>query len=164
MKKVMSLVFIISLFFFCGCEKQEQKEAEKKPEDKIATLVCTKTEEDEDGETKVDTFEITSKNNIVKKVTNSTTTVVDEDSIDLAISLTESFIKSFNEVDGMDASISKESNNTYKLSLSVDYDVFNIEQAKEKLGDMFDEEDFLSEKDITVDQFKEKNLEGYECK
>ena len=46
----------------------------------------------------------------------------------------------------------------------VDYDKIDVEQAKEKLGDMFDSEDFLAEKDITVEQFKEKNLDGYECK
>lgn len=165
MKKIVVLVAIFSLFFACGCEKQENtnNNSSNEEKEKIATIVCTK-ESEEDGVKQTDTFEITSKDNIVKKVTNSTVSQVEEDFLDLAISMSQKIIESFNEVDGMDASISKAGNDSYKISLTVDYDKIDVEQAKEKLGDMFDSEDFLAEKDITVEQFKEKNLDGYECK
>ncbi len=165
MKKIVVLVAIFSLFFACGCEKQENtnNNSSNEEKEKIATIVCTK-ESEEDGVKQTDTFEITSKDNIVKKVTNSTVSQVEEGFLDLAVSMSQKIIESFNEVDGMDASISKAGNDSYKISLTVDYDKIDVEQAKEKLGDMFDSEDFLAEKDITVEQFKEKNLDGYECK
>ena len=165
MKKVLSFVAILSVLFFCGCEKQEQNQnkGSEEKKDAVATLVCTKTIE-EDGEKETDTFEITSKNNIVKKVTNSSTAEVDASMIDLMISLSESMVKAYNEVDGMEASVTKEGSNAFKVSITVDYDAFNVEQAKEKLGDDFDGEDFAEEKNMTVDEFVKKNAEGYECK
>lgn len=165
LKKMVGVVAVLSLLFACGCEKQEQNgnNSSNEKKDEIATLVCTKTIE-EDGEKETDTFEITSKNNIVKKVTNSTTAEVDEESLDLVISLSESMVKAYNEVDGMEASVTKEGSNAFKVSITVDYDAFNVEQAKEKLGDDFDGEDFAEEKNMTVDEFVKKNAEGYECK
>ena len=165
LKKMVGVVAVLSLLFACGCEKQEQNgnNSSNEKKDEIATLVCTQTTE-EDGEKETTTFEITSKNNIVKKVTNSTTAEVDEESLDLVISLSESMMKAYNEVDGIDASVSKEGKNSFKISLTVDYDALNVEQAKEKLGEDFDADDFLAEKNMTVDDFIKENAEGFDCK
>ncbi len=167
MKKLIGLIVTLSLIFACGCEKQEQNQGENgssnEKKDVVSTLVCTKTTE-EDGEKSTNVFEITSKDNIVKKVTNITTAEVDEETIDLVVSISEAMVKSYNEVEGMEASVKKEGNSAFKISISVDYDKFNVEQAKEKLGDIFEEEDFLSEKNISVNDFIKQNAEDYDCK
>ena len=49
--------------------------------------------------------------------------------------------------------------------MSVDYDKINPEQIKTVLGDSYDEEDatIYNSKDLTFEEFKKDNLEGYTC-
>ena len=47
--------------------------------------------------------------------------------------------------------------------MTVDYNELDIDALKETFGDDFDEESFYSSKDITIDEFKEKNLTDYTC-
>ena len=162
MKKALCGFVLVMILFACGCEKQENQAENSKSSQDYVTLVCSKTIE-EDDQKETETYEIVSKDNLIKKVTVTSVSEMDSETIDFTISFSELLTKAFNEVDGIDMTFSKEGDNTLKSVMSIDYEKINMEQAEEKLGDLFDAEEFLSEKDLSVDDFKAQNLEGYEC-
>ena len=63
----------------------------------------------------------------------------------------------------MNIQYSKENDTTVKYIMTVDYNELDIDALKETFGDDFDEESFYLSKDITIDEFKEKNLTDYTC-
>lgn len=127
------------------------------------TLTCTKTYT-EDGNQINDTMVVTYKNNKVTNVENTNITeYTDISMVDMTVSFGQLFATSLNEVDGFNVSYSKESDSKVKYIMNVNYDELNIDSLKEKFGDEFDEDAFFASKNISLDDFKSKNLNDYTC-
>ncbi len=139
-----------------GCNKETPKDTPK-------ALTCSKVETSEDGYKTTDTIKVNSKDNKVTKVEETTITEMNPEMVEMTVSLGESFISTFNDINGFNASYVKESENSVKYTLSIDYEKLNIDELKEKFGEDFDNNSFYTSKDITVEEFKTQNLEGYTC-
>ena len=81
----------------------------------------------------------------------------------MTVSFGQLFAVALNEVDGFNVSYSKENDNSVKYIMNVNYDELNIDSLKEKFGDEFDEDEFFASKNISIDDFKSKNLNDYTC-
>lgn len=150
-KTLFVLVGVLCLFAFTGCGSNS------------GSLSCEKVTTDEDGYKVTDTINVTYKNNKVTNVENINLTEMDPSTVDMTISFANLFTSALNEVSGMNVQYSKENDTTVKYIMTVDYNELDIDALKETFGDDFDEESFYSSKNITIDEFKEKNLTDYTC-
>lgn len=151
MKKYVILMCAIGVMLFTtGCEKTK-------------TLNCTKTETDDEGYKTTETIVVTSKNDKVSKVEQTSIQEMEADLVDSTISFGETFSSAFNEIDGMDMKYSKESETSIKLTMNVDFAKLDMDKLKEAFGSDLTDESFYSAKDMTVEEFKKENLEGYTC-
>ena len=154
MKKIVEIMAISSLFMFvtgCGSNSTE-------------TLTCTKTSTDEDGYKTTDTLEVTAKNDKVVQVVDTNISETDPDLYDFSYNIYSGFATTFNKVDGINMVYSKEDDNKIKFVMTVDFTKLNTESIKNTLGDLYNDNNFYNEKDITLEKFKENNLKDYTCK
>ncbi len=168
MKKVLGfLVFGILLFTLTGCgENKVNKEGGGSPILGSKSVTCTKTEADESGYKTDETLVINYTGSDVKKMTNTVTTETDAEYIDMIISMSAGMLTSFNELDGMTYTATKENANTIKYYVEVDYTKINPSQIKALLGDEMDADDLhlLDEDDMNIDSVKRDLVEdGYTC-
>lgn len=154
-KIVFSLGILLTVINLSGCSTSSEK-----------TMTCTKSETDEDGYKTEDTIKINyNKDNYVTKVSSTSTLETDESYVDMTIGFLKEFETKFNEIGGINYSISKEGNNKIKLVLGIDYEKLDVDKLKEAAGDGLD----LSLVDsndthVTIEEFKKNELEGYICK
>lgn len=127
-------------------------------------LSCTKTSTDEDGYEVTDTMNVSYEKNKVTTVENINISEMDANYIDMTISFGNTFASALNEINGFNATYSKEDDTHVKYVVTVDYTKLDTEALKNVFGDNFDAESFYSSKDITIDEFKEQNLKDYTCK
>ncbi len=161
MKKSLLVLLIGVMLLTTGCGSTE-KESESL--NNSGTLTCTKSETNEDGYNVKDTMVVTYSNKKVTKVEETSIEEMDSDTVDTTVSLGQLFAKKFSEIDGFSVSYEKENDTSVKYSITVDYTTLDITQLKETFGDNFDEDSFYSNTDITIDEFKSNNLDGYTCK
>lgn len=155
MKKIIRIMTITSLLMFitgCGSKTNTQ------------ILTCTKTSTDEDGYKTTDTIEVTAKEDKVFKVIDTNISEIDPNYLDFTFNLSSGLSETINKLDGMNVIYSKEDNNKIKFVMTVDFTKLNAESIKDAFGDLYDENNFYSEKDITLEKFKENNLKDYTCK
>ena len=109
MKKILIGILIsFMILFSTGCNNNTtNKNVNKVKDDNSGTLVCTKSETDEDNMTTEDTIKIQYKNNIVKSVESSTIIQTLPEYLDMTISLSQALIEKFNEVNGLNYKVSK---------------------------------------------------------
>lgn len=172
MKKILigSLISFIVLFS-TGCNNNSTNEKVNKVKDNNSgTLVCTKSETDEDNMTTDDTIKIQYKNNIVKKVESSTIIQTLPEYIDMSISLSQTLAEQFNEVNGLNYKVSKKDDSHIETLISVDYDKIDVDKLNKLLSTDDDEEEnntfinSIKNKNLTLDEYKSQNLDGYSCK
>lgn len=159
MKKIL-LSFLIIALVLTSCSKPIAKENTVKEE----TLTCTKTETDEEGYNITDTIVLTSKNDLVIKATETTISEMDKNMIDITLSFGEEFVKEFNEIEGMEAAYSKESEHSIKYTISIDYTKIDLNKLKEIFKNDFTKNNFYTSKNQTLEEFKKENLSDYSCK
>lgn len=165
-KKVFA-VLLISILLLTGCGKDKETNDDKDKNDvkeNTGMITCTKSETDEDNLKTESTMTVNYKKGIVTKVEETSTQEVDEAMIELTLLVGNGLAEKLNAVDGISSSFSKEGSNQIKSVMSVDYEKLNVEDLKTSLGEMFNEDTFYSSKDLTLEDFKAKNLSGYECK
>lgn len=167
MKKFFMCFLILGvLFVSTACGKEETKEDGKK-DSKYETLTCTKSETDEDG-LKSDTTAVIkykSSDNKVVTLEQTATSQVNAQFADLTLNITKAVADAFSKVDGISMEVTKENDTTIKSVTSIDYTKINIENMKETLGEMFDEDNAMFKStDVTVDSLKSSALEGFTCK
>ncbi len=165
-KKVFA-VLLISILLLTGCGKDKETNDDKDKNDvkeNTGMITCTKSETDEDNLKTESTMTVNYKKGIVTKVEETSTQEVDEAMIELTLLVGNGLAEKLNAVDGISSSFSKEGSNKIKSVMSVDYEKLNVEDLKTSLGEMFNEDTFYSSKDLTLEDFKAKNLSGYECK
>lgn len=165
MKKFFMCFLIVGvLFISTACGKEESNDGKK--DGKYETLTCTLSETDEAG-MKTETSAVVKYNGSDKKVVSidqTVTTEVNPQIADLTVNLTSAVAEAFNKIDGMSMKVTKENDTTIKSVTSIDYTKINVENMKETLGDMFDEENAMYTKDVTIDSLKDTALKGYTCK
>lgn len=160
---VVLLMFLVMFVVGCGKTTNSDKPGKKGLFDTKKTMTCVKEETDEDGLKTKSTMKITYNSKKVYKVDSIVESDLDPDYGALQESLISSFIQTFNNIDGISAK-SSSNNGKITLEMDIDYDKINVEQIKEVLGDLYDEEDSIyDKKDYTIEEFKADNLEGYTC-
>lgn len=165
-KKVFAIL-LISILLLTGCGKDKETNDDKDKNDikeNTGMITCTKSETDENNLKTESTMTVNYKKGIVTKVEETSTQEVDETMIELTLLVGNGLAEKLNAVDGISSSFSKEGSNQIKSVMSVDYEKLNVEDLKTSLGEMFNEDTFYSSKDLTLEDFKAKNLSGYECK
>lgn len=159
MKKLSKLVIaFVFIFLIIGCGKENVSLSKDK------TITCTKTTTDEDGYKTEDKMEITYKDSKITKVKDTNVSETDPEMIDFTYTLMTGFAETFNKINGLNVTYTKEDNNKIKFIMNVDYSNLNVESIKENLGELYNEEEsFYGDSDITIDEFKEKYLQEYTC-
>jgi len=151
MKKIVIVSVLILVLLITGCEG------------KTKTLTCTKESVEDNLKTSEEML-VSYKNNKVFKITQTTIEEMDPDLIDTTISFGENFASTLNQVDGFEVNYSKESNNSVKYQITMDYSKMDMNKLKELFGDDWNEEDYIKAKDQDIEEFKKERLEGYTCK
>lgn len=156
MKKILILL-LLCFFFITGCGTNNNL---------IGTLECSKESTDEDGYKTIDKMTVTYKNNVVTNVKQISTMETDPDFIELSLSFGNAFAEKLNVVDGINVKYSKENDDTIKYTMDIDYAKVDINEIKNALGDLFDEEDssIYSNDKLNLEEFKNENLKDYTCK
>lgn len=167
MKKKYFLGFILLLcvFMLTGCFSKTQSSGNKVITGK-RTMTCTKEEIDDDGYKSNETIVVTYNSTKVLKASATNITETDPEYIELQLNFGNEFAKKINSVDGMEMKYEKFEDNKIKATWEIDYERIDPEQLKEELGDWLDEgsEELYSSKNMTIEEFKEENMEGYTCK
>lgn len=169
LKKVFIMLSVLSLtILISGCHQTDGKLSKS---NETETLVCTKNETDEYGLTTDEIMKIEYKNNIVKKVSDSIVIQTDSDYIDLTISMGQALSEQFNSIDGMSYEFIKKDDTHINTIINVDYDKINIDQLTELLSESSDGEsdndgfiNNIKNKNLSLEEFKSQNLDGYSCK
>lgn len=129
------------------------------------TKTCTKTSVDEDGYNTTDTMVVTYKKNKVTLVEDTNVSETDPQYIDFSLNIGKAFAEKLSEVNGFTIEYSKENDNKIKMYMKVDFNKIDVNDVKEKLGDLYSEDEaFYSKQDITIDDFISNNLSDYTCK
>lgn len=151
MRKILKMISFgcLSLFLLTGCSK---------------TLECTKETTLENNYQRTDTMKVYTKKDKVIKVENTNITEMAQSELDMSYTFGEIFSKTINEIPGMNLVYTKIDNNKLKSEMTVDYTALNEEILQESLGDFYNDAEFYSKKEITLKEFKEKNLKDYTCK
>ena len=116
-----------------------------------------------------DTIKIQYKNNIVKSVESSTIIQTLPEYLDMTISLSQALIEKFNEVNGLNYKVSKKDDSHIETTISVDYNKIDVDKLNELLSTDDEEENntfinSIKNKNLTLDEYKTQNLDGYSCK
>lgn len=129
------------------------------------TMTCTK-ESNDNGYKAKDTMVITYNSEKVLKVETENLEEVEPDLLDYQLQLSNLFVQELSELDGIEIRYEKVSDNQVKMVSTIEYDKINPDQMKEKLGSLFGEDNtsLYKSKDISIEDFKEKYLDGFTCK
>lgn len=151
MKKYLIILITFGMLFITGCENSS------------GTLICTKTEISEEGYSTKTTMVVTYVDKIVTKVEQTSIEEMDADFVDTSIYFSQLLAESLNEVSGYNITFTKESNTSVKIVTTIDYTKLDGEKIKEILGSSYNENALYSLSNITIDDFKETQLDGYTC-
>lgn len=161
---LLSAVLFMGLLL-TGCGSQSDGSSKGGIFGNSGTKTCTKTSVDEDGYNTTDTMVITYKKDKVTVVEDTNISETDPDYIDFSLNFGTAFAEKLSEVNGFDVKYSKEGNNKIKMYMKVDFNKIDVNDIKDKLGDLYSEDDaFYSKNDITIDDFINENLSDYTCK
>lgn len=148
MKKSLFLLISIPLLI-CGCNKDNN------------ILKCTKAKTDENGVKTTENYIIHTKDNMVKTVEHETIQDVGKDAQELTYQMSKTVLEdSLNKINGMNISVEKKGSDKIVVTTIMDYDALDVEALKELNGD--DAKEIKTE--ITIEEFKKENLDGFTCK
>lgn len=154
MKRFLSILTIsLICMFFVGCGNQ-----------KIEQLQCSKTETDEEGYQTDSSMLVSSKNGKVVKVETTVLSEMDSEMLDFSLSFGNSFADSLKDIKGIEATYEKINENKLQYYMMIDLEHLDLEKLKSTLGDSLDDDSFYTNTEITLEEFKEKNLSGFTCK
>lgn len=152
MKNYLIILLIFGMFFMTGCGNSS------------GTLTCTKTEISEDGYSTKTTMVVTYADKIVNKVEQTSIEEMEADFVDTSIYFSQLLAESLNEVNGYNITFAKESDTSVRIVTTIDYTELDSAKIKETLGSSYNEGALYSLSNITIEDFKETQLEGYTCK
>ncbi len=162
MKKYISILLsVLILFTITGCKSSISNSFNN--ENEYSTLTCSKEEVDEDGNTTSEKVTVTYKDNIVTKTSSESIIEIDPDYMELSLAIADGVAEKYNEVSGFTYKVNKVSDSSYKVITSVDYDNLDVDQLRNVASDIGIESDEINTK-MTLDEYKENNLNDYVCK
>ena len=163
-KKLLAIVLFILVLFSVGCGKTSNNGKSKNGIlNSKKTMTCYK-ETVEDGIKTSETAVITYTSKEVLSVKSTSVSSLDPTYAELQATILDAYIKELDGLDGISASFARDESNQTTMVLDVEFKKINPEQIKEKLGDLYSEEDsYLFKTDYTIEEFKAENLEGYTC-
>ncbi len=150
-------------------EKSKKDEVEKNKTSSKNTLVCTKTEVDEDGFETKSTMTINYKNNKVTKIKQEDLQTLDEESVDFVYGFGSLFMMAFSQIDGINATYEKVDSVSIKGIVEIDYTKLDFDALKQAIDDINSEggeteKSILTEsKEFSLDELKQNYLDGYIC-
>ena len=170
MKKRIGIVLVLVVaLLVTGCESKTNSGGSKKGGilNNNKTMTCTYEETDSNGYKTSEKMVITYNSKKVIKVFQTTTTEMDAMVTDFAISAGNDVAKAFDNVDGITLKYSQVSTNTVKAEMEVVFDELKEEQIKQVIVDLYgenaDTDNLFDQKEISIEDFKKENLEGYTC-
>lgn len=153
MKKV--LILFIGLFMVIitsGCDSNTK------------SMKCTKESVDGEGYKTTENVNVTYNSKKVLKVEQINIAETDPTYIDLALGFSNVFLQTLNDINGITITMNKIENNKIETKTKIDYEKLDIEKIKNNLSDLTtNDENLYSSVNYTIDEFKEKNLNGYTC-
>lgn len=159
----------INILNSSSTKKEKNKDSKEEIKKGSNTLVCTKSEVDEDGfETKT-TLTINHKNNKVTKVKQEDLQILDEESVDFVYGFGSIFATAFSTIKGINAVYEKVDNTSIKSIMEIDYTKLDYDELKKTIEEMnseggeTDQSILSTTKEISIDDFKKEYLEGYSC-
>jgi len=126
------------------------------------TMTCTK-EGLEGGLTKKETMEIIYDEEKVLQARSTQVTEIEENFLDLTLTFGSLYENIFKGVEGIEVEYQKIDDTHIECVTNVDYNKLNLDELKQNLGVEYDENSFYAKKEIDIEEFKNKNLEGYTC-
>ena len=126
-------------------------------------MICTKEATDEEGYKTTENVEVIYNSNKVLEVTSTNISETNSNYIDIALGFSNVFITAFNNIEGIKATVEKIGNNKIKTEMKIEYEKLDVEKIKNNFSLTNDNEGLYSSVNYTIDQFKEKNLNGYSC-
>lgn len=163
--KILLSAIFMSCILLTGCGNSEENGTGGILNSNSGTKTCTKTSVDEDGYNTTDTMVVTYKKNKVTLVEDTNVSETDPQYIDFSLNIGKAFAEKLSEVNGFTVEYSKENDNKIKMYMKVDFNKIDVNDVKEKLGDLYSEDEaFYSKQDITIDDFISNNLSDYTCK
>ena len=164
-KNIFLFITILLLVISTGCAKKGSSGGGILSGNK--TMTCTKEETDESGYKTNEKMDIVYNSKKVVKVTSTNTTEMDSMVIDFAISAGTEIAKAFDKVDGISVKYTQENTNTIKYVMEIEFDKLKEEQLQQLINDLYggetDAENLFDKKDVTIEEFRKDNLEGYTC-
>lgn len=147
MKKFLAIAFI-SLLLLVGCGSTK-------------TMTCTTTETDEEGYKTETVMKIKYDDKQVLEVEEKATTEMDATYLDFTYNFANSMFESMNEIKGVKASATK-NDNSITMAMTVNFKDLDVDAFNEAFGDLGTLE--VKDTTISIEEFKDQNLEGYTCK
>lgn len=165
MKNKYIIIILSVLLITSGCSGKDDTGTKKSIFSSNKILECVKTEVDEEGFESVETMLVTYNKSKVLSMKSTNVIETDPEYLEMQLSFGIAFTEAFNAIDGMRFTYEKINESTYKVITEIDYSKINIDQIREKLGVLYDENEGIYSKDsFTIDEFKEENLSDYTCK
>ena len=153
-KYLIGFLTILLTITLTACGKSSTKE-----------MTCTKEEVNEYGYKTTTITTITYNDSKILKVKETNTSEVDPDIInDFTFEYTKAFVETLNNINGIKTEYKKIGENKLQMVTQVDYEKIDPEQVKQVFEDFYDENDMLTSKNLTIDEFLEKFMEGFSCK
>lgn len=133
----------------------------KKNEDvPLKTLTCMKTNVDENGYIIESKIILSSKKDKIEKIESSTTENTKEDYANYLYSSRIDIADELTKIKGLTVENLKVSDTVTKYNVIIDYNTFNKADVKDtELKDHI-----YNAKDVKLEDYIDKNLDGYECK
>ena len=103
----------------------------------------------------------------VLKVNNTQIIETDAQYRDFVLGVGKTIAEKMSTVDGIEVTYEGVETDKVKMEMDVEFEKVNVEQLKEVLGEVYDEDEadsFYGNKEYTIEKFKEENLQGYDCK
>ena len=97
------------------------------------------------------------------RIKNTTITETDAELMDLSLGVMKAYSMSFDGIEGITVDVNQVGDNKVKIETNVNYNEVNVENLREKLGSLVDDDSYYSSSSFTIEQFKEEHLEGYTC-
>lgn len=159
MKKFLVLLFAVMICFSltaCGNNKSSKDGN---------TLTCTKEEKNDEGYNTKEEYVLSyNDKDIITKIENTSISEMDKESIELTIGLSSLATSMFDGIDGISMKVTKEGDNAVKTVTIVDFNKLDTDKLKDLISEDGEESSLFDGKDMTINEFKKENLEGFSCK
>lgn len=166
-KHLFVLVCFIFLLSLSGCDtKTQEKDSKNNNLSKTNTIICSKTQTDEDGNVTYSESKVTYKNNYVLTVEETVKMDVNSEYFEITKSMMDSIFNIFDEIGGYEYNSKKEGTDKLVFTIKFDYEKVDFDKLKELTLELDENADlsYIKNNKVTYTDFKNIELEGYTCR